>query len=83
MAEPVSAEEQPRRDKAYAECERRAKQRLARRLVGFTNEWGQTWPKPSDIFFKEGFADPEPPTQRRRKSIRGMFSLTCIAPSRG
>jgi hypothetical protein len=60
MAEAVSEAEQARRDREWADYQRRAKQRLAQ-------SWKLFDGKPSDILTDPELQNPEPPTQRKRK----------------
>jgi hypothetical protein len=60
MAEAVSEAEQARRDREWADYQRRAKQRLAQ-------SWKLFDGKPSDILTDPELQNPEPPTQRKRE----------------
>jgi hypothetical protein len=39
---------------------------LSGRDLGWTDEFGRRWDKPTDIFFKEWYADPTPPNMSKR-----------------
>lgn len=67
MAEPVSAEEQARRDREYQQYLRRAHRRVLRPLVAVPDAWGQRILKPSDIW---NYLDPDPPIVRRKRINR-------------
>jgi hypothetical protein len=68
MSDPIDPAEQQRRDKEYSEY-------LANRRkrgwpdMGFTDQFGNRWNRPSDILTNPALSNPNPPSQRRRKRI--------------
>jgi hypothetical protein len=76
MSSEVTPAEQARRDREWADYQRRAKQRLAQSwkpnpTLDF-DELGQYVGKPSDILTNPELQDVEPPTRRRRKRYQSV-----------